>query len=276
MTYLIKMVGKMEKIGGGAPAGFGGSPKVGKNLLGTLHPDLLGKIIEFSSGELGAVSKFLEKRNSFENLRLLNQLAIKGLHLKNIKPLVAGILQKPIYRVSREEIYRQLKTNKDGIKDKYVQENVKRSGWVLQYGSEGLRNDFNLVCDAVRQNGWALQFASEALRADRAVVLAAVRQDGWALQFASKELRADSDVVLAAVSKKGGALTYASLELKAVRDVVLAAVRQDGWALMSASKELRAYRNVVLAAVRQNGGAFQFASLELQADPEIRAAAGRL
>jgi hypothetical protein len=37
-----------------------------------------------------------------------------------------------------------------------------------------------------------LEFASEELRRDRDIVMAAVQQDGSALEFASEELRRDS------------------------------------------------------------------------------------
>jgi hypothetical protein len=56
----------------------------------------------------------------------------------------------------------------------------------------------------VGKDGFALQYASEELRGDREVVLKAVRsklapQDSTrVLQYASEELRNDSDVVLAA------------------------------------------------------------------------------
>ena len=43
----------------------------------------------------------------------------------------------------------------------------------------------------MRQNGRALEFASEDLRADRDVVLAAVRQNAYALKYASERLRDD-------------------------------------------------------------------------------------
>ena len=47
----------------------------------------------------------------------------------------------------------------------------------------------------VSNNGRALQYASEELKADKEVVMAAVTNDGLALQYASEELRADKEVV---------------------------------------------------------------------------------
>ena len=52
------------------------------------------------------------------------------------------------------------------------------------------------MIEAVRQNGNALQYASQELTRDREVVMEAVRQNGWALQFASEELKRHREVVI--------------------------------------------------------------------------------
>ena len=46
----------------------------------------------------------------------------------------------------------------------------------------------------VQNNGLALQYVSEELKADREVVMAAVKQNGVALQFATQELQRDTEV----------------------------------------------------------------------------------
>ena len=51
---------------------------------------------------------------------------------------------------------------------------------------------------AVTQDGHALNYASERLKDDKDVVLAAVTQYGHALSYASERLKDDEDVVLAA------------------------------------------------------------------------------
>ena len=61
----------------------------------------------------------------------------------------------------------------------------------------------------VHQNGVSLEYASQELRGDREVVLAAVHQNGVALEYASEELRTDREVVLAAVRQNGLAFKYA-------------------------------------------------------------------
>ena len=87
------------------------------------------------------------------------------------------------------------------------------------------------------QNGNALQYVSDELKNDKEVVLAAITEDGRALEYASDELKNDKEVVLAAVTQYGRALEYASDELKNDKDVVLAAVTEDGWALQYSSDE---------------------------------------
>ena len=66
---------------------------------------------------------------------------------------------------------------------------VQKKGAVLEYASENLRNDRELVMKTVQQNGFALEYASEELRNDRKIVKTAVQQYGDALQFASEDLK---------------------------------------------------------------------------------------
>ena len=51
-----------------------------------------------------------------------------------------------------------------------------------------------MVLAAIQQHGGALEYASEGLRGDREVVLAAVQQDWRALQYASEGLKGDREV----------------------------------------------------------------------------------
>ena len=145
--------------------------------------------------------------------------------------------------------------------------------YALQYASEAMQADREVVLAAVTTNGRELQYASDELRADKEVVLAAMKQEACALEYASDTLRADREFVLAAVTEDGCALTFASDELRADKRVVLAAMKTCGCALVSLSKALRTDREVVLAAVANAGYALQYASDELRADKEVVLAA---
>jgi hypothetical protein len=57
------------------------------------------------------------------------------------------------------------------------------------------------VLAAVQQNGYALEYASDELKKEREIVLTAMRSDRDALQFASKELQNDCKIVQIVQSK---------------------------------------------------------------------------
>jgi len=49
----------------------------------------------------------------------------------------------------------------------------------------------------------ALEYASEKLKDDKEIVLEAVKQDGLALEYASEKLKDDKEIVLEAIKKFG-------------------------------------------------------------------------
>ena len=118
-------------------------------------------------------------------------------------------------------------------------------------------------------NGHALQYTSDDLRSDREVVIAAVKQNGVALEYASRELLSDRDFMLAAVGQDGATLEYASDELRADREIVIAAVGHCGPALQFAANALRRDRGVVLAAMLQDESALQYADDSLPYDKRL-------
>ena len=96
---------------------------------------------------------------------------------------------------------------------------------VLQFSSERLRNDKDVVLNAVEKNGVCLQFASDNLKNDREIVLIAVQNDGQALEYASDNLKNDREIVLIAVQDKGEIIDYVSQILKNDYEIILCSVR---------------------------------------------------
>ena len=156
---------------------------------------------------------------------------------------------------------------------KLAMSRVSHNGLMLEFVSEELKRDRDIVLKAVRNTGYALRYASDELKQDREFVLAAVTQSGCALLHASEELKKDRDIVLAAVTNKGYVLLHASEELKQDREFVLAAVTQSGYALLHASEELKKDRDIVLAAVTNKGYVLCYASEEMKRDLRILATA---
>lgn len=75
---------------------------------------------------------------------------------------------------------------------------VQNDGTALQFASDELRNDKDIVLNAVKQNGSSLKLASERLQNDKDIVMTAVQQNRYALMYASKELQEDYDIQKAA------------------------------------------------------------------------------
>lgn len=90
---------------------------------------------------------------------------------------------------------------------------VRQNGLALQYVSEELRDDRNLILAAVQQNGLALQFASERLRRDEGVVLAAVKQNSMSVQFSGEfDFTAALEITRVAVTQDHKAKDYKASE----------------------------------------------------------------
>jgi hypothetical protein len=145
----------------------------------------------------------------------------------------------------------------------YVIQRVAQHGYALQYTSDDLRNNKEIVLIAVAQDGEALQFASDDLRKSKEIVLIAVAQNGLALEFASKELRNDPEIVKIAVKNHGFALRYASKQLKNNKEIVLIAVANFGFALLYASEELTNDPEIFWEAIEQNPNSIKFAGKEI-------------
>lgn len=132
------------------------------------------------------------------------------------------------------------------------------------------RADRVVVLAAVAQDGRALQFASEALRSDKEIVQAAANQSGfWALKGAGEILRSDKEVVLQAVTNDPAAIEFAGDNMKQDTDVVSCAVKQQGRLLEHAAESLKADKDIVLNAARQDPGALEFAAESLKVDQEF-------
>mmetsp|Transcript_10855 Transcript_10855/g.17914 ORF Transcript_10855/g.17914 Transcript_10855/m.17914 type:complete len:465 (+) Transcript_10855:63-1457(+) len=168
--------------------------------------------------------------------------------------------------------WRQLQVAPTPVKDdRDLVLEILRDSWghALQYASQAIQNDREVVLQAVQFDGAALQYASDELRSDTEVVLFACKQTWKALAFASDAARADRTIVQAGMLQHHEALRYASPELCDDRDLILQAVSLHGHSLKYASNTLQADRTIVFHAVKQNWQALRYASEDLRTDAEI-------
>lgn len=155
---------------------------------------------------------------------------------------------------------------------------IKKNGLVLEFASQDVKENKDVVLEAIRKSPPALRFASTGIRKtinecglgmeewrgnDREAVLVAVNQRGHALEYASIELQGNPDIVLAAVRNRWSALQFASESTRNDKEIILTAIVQDGQALQYASKLLQNDPEVVLAALKQKPEALRYASRDI-------------
>ena len=75
------------------------------------------------------------------------------------------------------------KYSADSIKVLKGLEAVKKSGWALQFASDALKEDLEIVLEAVKQNGYALEYADESLKKDKDILIEATKENDYVLKF---------------------------------------------------------------------------------------------
>jgi hypothetical protein len=147
---------------------------------------------------------------------------------------------------------------------------------ILDYVSDELKADKDVVLAAVKKDGISLKYASANLKADKEVVLAAVEKSEYALNYASDELKADKEVILAAVKHHPTAFQFVPNDFKEDpqnKALILAAVTKYGNTLMYLPQIWRDDEDIMLAAIKQNRLTIHFASDKLKNKKEIVLAA---
>lgn len=180
-------------------------------------------------------------------------------------------------------------------------------GVALEFASEALRNDREVVTAAIRvqgADGSAFRFAGLGLKKDYAFVIEFSRDHPEVLKYADQELLSNKRFVLEALKKakgstmdalkhaneklkkdaafmteaikttNGRAMEFVHDELHKSRDFVLKAVDASGNALKHAKETFKKDRDIVLAAVKTTGGSImKHAHDELARDKEFVARA---
>ena len=133
-------------------------------------------------------------------------------------------------KINHEEIFKEIKRGLylnsgefSNDKKKVLKEikNLNRSlGSMLQYASEKLQDDKEVVLEAVKISCYELKYASERLKADKEITLEAVKQNGLALEYADDSLKKNKEIVLEALKENVLTLKYADDSLKNDPDIL--------------------------------------------------------
>lgn len=124
----------------------------------------------------------------------------------------------------------------------------------LEYGSDKLLNDADVIIAALDARPDALSVAGPRVRSNRAAVLQIVAKHGPSLAHAAPGLQDDREVVLCAVEQAPSSFSHASPRLREDRQVALAAAARNGALVGSMAAWLRHDAQIVAAALNQLGG----------------------
>ena len=83
----------------------------------------------------------------------------------------------------------------------------------MQYASDRLRDNKEIILEAVKINGWALKYASPRLKDNKEVVMEAIKNDEFAVMFASDRLKNDRDIANECLSRDGMTYSYLGNEI---------------------------------------------------------------
>eukprot|EP00978_Attheya_sp_CCMP212_P030222 scaffold110378_cov63-Attheya_sp.AAC.1 len=112
---------------------------------------------------------------------------------------------------------------------------VSNNGMALQFASEALRDNRDIVHIAVHNNGRAIEYIMDpALKNEKDLVITAVsscaRGSGQAIKFVSETMQNDEDVIRLAVGTFSGAMNLVTNnELKGAVDLVCLALQRTIW-----------------------------------------------
>lgn len=163
--------------------------------------------------------------------------------------------------------------------DLYVQRAVTQNGLAIQFASDRLKNEVDILDWALEQNGLALQYASDSKRKNYGMVLLAVQQNGKALQYAlvgSDDYTDNVAVVKAATEQDPLSILIAnsrftnpelddSIEKKDVEQILANAVEKDN-RLIQFVPSLKSNKTAILGAVRKDPKLLSVADDSLKKD----------
>jgi len=147
----------------------------------------------------------------------------------------------------------ELKRDKDIVRAAMENTSSGATTPAFQHAAASLKADREFVIEMLGMTGHNLQYASDELKSDKEVVLAAVRNKIHAFRHAAISLKNDRDFVLQVVTIHGQGLLYANQVFLNDREIALIALKTTGWLINDLSKNLQQDGELILAAVTENG-----------------------
>ncbi|WP_448216750.1 DUF4116 domain-containing protein [Endozoicomonas sp. 2B-B] len=142
-----------------------------------------------------------------------------------------------------------------------IKKNLLKHG--LEYASQRVRDDRELVLATVKVHPGDLTYASEELRNDKEIVMSVVTQSGIGLAYAGEEMRDDDEVVMTAFASHPKAFRFASWRIRSDINIIKRVIADDIDRLSWASDRILSDRKSMLALIKDNALAVKYAYKEL-------------
>ena len=151
----------------------------------------------------------------------------------------------------------------------------------LEYASDELKSDRDIVKLSVYKNGLNLKYASDELRSDRDIVISALSSTGQIFKYIPERLREDRDIIKIALRKDVDNFEFLPEKLKEDKDFILEIYEMPRFisclslkspAFRFVSKELRNDKDFVLKILKMTAPGtriLEFVSEELKKDEDI-------
>lgn len=154
------------------------------------------------------------------------------------------------------------------LKDDFIVKQIKKNSSFFKDLDIKYRGERNIALEAVVIDGLLLEYISDDLKADIDVVMAALESNPMALEFADDNFKDDDDIVKNVISRCGKAIQFASQRIKKIKEFALLSVKNDGLALKYIP-DFMTDKDAVLEAIKQNGNAIKYADNSFYSDKEI-------
>lgn len=126
---------------------------------------------------------------------------------------------------------------------------------ILEYCSENLKNDTEVIEKALKQEGGNLNHLNIKQKDNKDIVLMATSTSGHPIKHASDRLKNDRDFVIQVAKISGSILKYMNKQLQDDKELVLIDVKHCGMNIQYASDRLKNDKEVALVAVTKTANA---------------------
>lgn len=159
-----------------------------------------------------------------------------------------------------------------------ILEAVKQVPLSLQYASDELKNDKNIIFNALennlisRTNTDIFQYASDQIKNDKEFIIYLIQRNPsfcGIIRYTSDQIRNDRDVMSRLLNDKADWMEFAGEKIKNDKEFILNGIERRPSLIKYASNELKSNKQFLLDSIKHNHQCFRYFNEELKSDKEF-------